>query len=129
MSNLTNIYFAGGEMGNYSKPANLDIKKTSVQEHFENTENYANAILDQALSKSMDIEIAEIEEKYNNMKIPPYSKHHKIRMNRLFRERVGGSFLPFPEVDNLYERLRSKLIKKLKKRGFPHYRKEPKRKK
>jgi len=35
-------------------------------------------------------------------------------MNRLFRERVGGSFLPFPEVENLYERVLSKLVIKLK---------------
>ena len=48
------------------------------------------------------------------MEIPEPSKRHKIRMNRLFRERVGGSFLPFPEVENLYERVLSKLVIKLK---------------
>ena len=48
------------------------------------------------------------------IELPPLSKRHKIRMNRLFRERVGGTFLPFPEVDNFYERTRSKLVIKLK---------------
>ena len=39
------------------------------------------------------------------------SRRHKIRMNRIFRERVGSpTFLPYPEVDNLFERIRSKII-------------------
>jgi hypothetical protein len=39
-----------------------------------------------------------------------FSRRHKIRMNRIFRERVGGKFLPYPEVDNLFERIRSKIV-------------------
>ena len=50
------------------------------------------------------------KEKIKDIKIPPLSKRHKIRMNRLFRERVGGSFLPYPEADNFYERVRSKVV-------------------
>ena len=38
------------------------------------------------------------------------SHRHKIQMNRIFRERVGGSFLPYPEADNLFERIRSKIV-------------------
>ena len=53
-------------------------------------------------------------EKVDDIEIPPFSKRYKIKMNRLFRERVGGTFLPFPDEDNLYEKLRSKLIIKLK---------------
>lgn len=41
------------------------------------------------------------------------SHRHKVRMNRLFRERVGSKFLPFPEVDNLFEKVRSWVVKKL----------------
>ena len=41
------------------------------------------------------------------------SHRHKIRMNRLFRERVGGKFLPYPEVDNLFEKARSWVVIKL----------------
>ena len=58
------------------------------------------------------------EEKINDIEMPPPSKRHKIRMNRLFRERVGGSFLPFPEVDCFYERVRSKIVLKLKINEF-----------
>ena len=38
------------------------------------------------------------------------SRRHKIRMNRMFRERVGGTFLPFSEVDTPFERVRSKIV-------------------
>ncbi|MBE6548700.1 MAG: hypothetical protein E7667_07515 [Ruminococcaceae bacterium] len=58
------------------------------------------------------------EEKINDIELPPPSKRHKIRMNRLFRERVGGSFLPFPEVDCFYESVRSKIVVKLKINAF-----------
>ncbi len=58
------------------------------------------------------------KERINDIELPPPSKRHKIRMNRLFRERVGGSFLPFPEVDCFYERARSKVIVKLKINEF-----------
>lgn len=35
------------------------------------------------------------------------SKRFKLKMNRLFRERVGGNYIPHPEVDNWFERARS----------------------
>ena len=41
------------------------------------------------------------------------SHRHKITMNRFFRERVGGHFLPYPEVDNLFEKARSWVVIKL----------------
>ena len=64
------------------------------------------------------------EEEIKDIEIPPPSKRHKIRMNRLFRERVGGTFLPFPEVDNVYERLRSKLVSIFKINEFLDRRKK-----
>ena len=66
------------------------------------------------------------EEEIMDIEVPPPSKRHKIRMNRLFRERVGGSFLPFPEVDCFYERVRSKIVVKLKINEFLDHRKERK---
>ncbi len=67
------------------------------------------------------------EEEIRDIEVPPPSKRHKIRMNRVFRERVGGSFLPFPEVDNFYEKARSKLVIKLKINEFFHRRKKCRR--
>ena len=54
------------------------------------------------------------EEEIDDTEVHQPSKRYKIRMNRLFRERVGSSLLPFPEVDCVYERIRSKIVVKLK---------------
>jgi hypothetical protein len=62
----------------------------------------------------VDKQIRELEEESKDAEISPPSKRYKIRMNRLFREYVDRSFLPFPEVDIFYERVRSKLVMKLK---------------
>ena len=75
-----------------------------------------------ALSDAVESKIGKMDEEVNNMEIPPPSRRHKIRMNRIFRERVGGSFLPFPEEDNLYERIRSKLVIKLNSKEFRSHR-------
>lgn len=69
----------------------------------------------------LSISQEEIDE-LTNSSDEPYipSKRHKIRMNRIFRENVGGKFLPFPEVDNIFERIRSKIVimnEKLKAHG------------
>ena len=60
----------------------------------------------------------KIEEEIGDIEVPPLSKRHKIKMNRMFRERVGCSSIPFPEVDCFYERARSKIIVKLKINEF-----------
>ena len=84
---------------------------------YKNYENVSQANLElfkQALLEAMENKISHTESEISDIEIPPLSRRHKIRMNRLFRERVGGEFLPFPEEDNLYERLRSKVVVKLK---------------
>lgn len=43
------------------------------------------------------------------------SKSHKRNMNAFFREDVGIWKAPHPEVDNCFEKLRSKLFLKSKK--------------
>ena len=40
-----------------------------------------------------------------------FSDKFKIRMNRVFREQAGIKNIPHPEVDNLYERVRSGIIR------------------
>ena len=87
----------------------MSIERQTTEQNAENTNN--EELFRSILSDVIDAEYCEFEE-YTEILSPP-SKRHKIRINRLFRERVGGSFLPFPEVDNLYERIRSKLVVKL----------------
>lgn len=43
------------------------------------------------------------------------SKKHKIKMNRIFREEVGSENIPFPEVDSLFEKIRSRMVRVINK--------------
>ena len=106
------------------------------KENIENTEeisqdkiNENRELFKRALAEAMERKISIEEEKLNTAPSIQPSKRHKIRMNRIFRERVGGSFLPFPEVDNLYEKIRSKLVIKFKINELRDRREERKRKK
>ena len=114
-------------MKNDSKITKQDIENTDDEDFFEGMSNESRALFKRALFDVVDLELRKIEEETKDMEIPPPTKRHKIRMNRLFRERVGGTFLPFPEADNFYERVRSKLVIKLKIHEFLARRKERKR--
>ena len=105
-------------MRNYRKIINQDVPNINDEDFFEGMSNENRALFKRALLDAVDSEIRKIEEEMKDIETPPPSKRHKIRMNRLFRERVGGTFLPFPEVDNFYERVRSKLVIKLKINEF-----------
>lgn len=39
------------------------------------------------------------------------SNRYKKKINRLFREQVGSKYIPHPEVDNPYEKIRSRIIR------------------
>ena len=92
-------------MGNYSKITKQDVGRINDKDFFEGALNEKRELFKRALSEVMDSEIRKIDQEMKDMEIPPQSKRHKLRINRLFRERVGGSFLSFPEEDNLYERV------------------------
>ena len=101
-------------MEDYNKLTKPDIENTNGEIFSESMSNENRELFRRALSDAMDLKIRKIEEKINDIELPPPSKRYKIRMNRIFRERVGGNFLPYPEVDNFYEKVRSKVIVKLK---------------
>ncbi len=105
-------------MSNYSKIKEQAVKNINDEDLLEGMSNENRELFRCALLEALDLKIRKIEEESKDMEISPPSKRHKIRMNRLFRERVGGSFLPFPEEDNFYERVRSKLVIKLKINEF-----------
>ena len=71
-------------------------------------------LLAQALLESLSSKVDKISEEAKDSPISKLSKKDKRRMNRLFRERVDSGFLPYPEADTTYERIRSKLIVTLK---------------
>ena len=104
-------------MNNHSH-TNKDNENINERIALESSSNDDLELFNRALSEALDSKICEIEEEIKDVELPPPSKRYKIRMNRLFRERVGGTFLPFPEADNFYERVRSKLVIKLKINEF-----------
>lgn len=55
-------------------------------------------------------------EYYESLPPPEISVRAKKRLNRMFREVVGSSNIPHPDVDNCYERIRSNIIFKIKLR-------------
>lgn len=115
------------KMSNDCKTTKQDAENIHDEDFFEGMSHENRELFKRALFDAMDSEIRELKEEIKDMEIPPPSKRHKIRMNRLFRERVGGSFLPFPEEDNLYEKVRNKLVIKLKINEIFDRRKKQKR--
>ena len=87
-------------MSNYDKTTNRDAENTNEQELFDAMSNESLELFKRALSEALTAKISKIEKEIKDMEMPAPSKRHKIEMNRLFRELVGGSFIPFPEEDN-----------------------------
>jgi len=52
------------------------------------------------LTDVVDEQFRELYEQSKDVELPPPSRRHQLEMNRLFREDVGGSFIPFPDVDD-----------------------------
>ena len=53
-------------------------------------------------------------EYYESLPQPEISTRGRKNLNRFFREIVGSSNIPHPEVDNSYERMRSFFARKIK---------------
>ena len=51
-----------------------------------------------------------MDEKEKDEEKVTFSHRYKIRINRVFREYGGIKRIPYPEVDNLFERIRSKIV-------------------
>ena len=92
---------------------NFESKNDREDRSF-NTESENRELFKSALSEALENKFNLIVEAQSDSKVRSPSKRHKIRMNRLFREQVGGDFIPFPEADNYYERIHNKLVMKLK---------------
>lgn len=51
-----------------------------------------------------------MDEKNKDEEKITFSRRYKIRINRVFREYGEVTRIPYPEVDNLFERIRSKIV-------------------
>ena len=100
-------------MKKHRKKTNQQIEDTEDDDFFVFESDEVRERFIRGLWESVDSELPDDEE-IENMERPPATRRHKKRMNRLFRERLGSTFLPFPEADNAYERARGKIIIKLR---------------
>ena len=58
-----------------------------------------------------DLIIDKEFERYDSLPMPELSIRAKKNSNRMFREVIGSSKIPYPEIDNRYELIRSKIIR------------------
>lgn len=62
----------------------------------------------------LTVAFEEAMKKFDSEEELPLSNRFRKKMNRVFREEVGVNYAYYPEVDNFYERIRSKIIRKYK---------------
>ena len=113
-----NVFYSRGKMSNCSQKNENQKNKKISENSLNDFLNEESKFLKEIFLKSANDRLDNIDEKIENIKIPRLSRRFKLKMNRLFREQVGGSFLPYPEVDNIFERTRSNLIIKFKINRF-----------
>ena len=108
-------------MSNYdqdaNQDANQDLQNRNDDDVGEKTSVDGHALFKRAIMEAMELKFKKWQEAEEAVELPPPSKRYRRCMNRIFREHVGAS-IPFPEVDNLYERIRSRLVIKLKINEF-----------
>ncbi|MBE6872257.1 MAG: hypothetical protein E7491_09975 [Ruminococcaceae bacterium] len=90
------------------------IRNITAEKIFKNMPRESRKALGHALYEAVNEDVRKHVDEIAYAEKVQHSKQHKIKMNRLFRERIRSSFIPFPEVDNLYEKARGKLITKFK---------------
>lgn len=64
-------------------------------------------VLKNALKIMQEQELEEVKGDVEQQSPFEPSDRFKRKMNRLFREKIGGDYAVYPEVDNEWERLRS----------------------
>ncbi len=80
-----------------------------MSKDIQNKEDNLDKLLREAFKYSVEKDVAEFDA-LPREEIEP-SRRFKIRTNRFFRERIGCS-APYPEADNLFQRIRSKIVTK-----------------
>ena len=88
-------------MNSHNQFKSQDAKNINDANSFDGMSNENLELFKRALFDAMELKIRKVEEETKDIELPPPSKRHKTLMNRLFRERVCGDFLPFPEEDTI----------------------------
>lgn len=75
------------------------------------TEEEFDKAIAEACRLKVEEELRELDEEMKDFHYEP-SDRFKRKMNRLFREQVGSKKVPHPEVDTLFERIRSNCVRR-----------------
>ena len=75
------------------------------------TEEQVDKVLSEAMRQYVENTVENVEASKGCSDEIEFSDRFKKRINRLFREQVGSNRAMYPEVDNAYEKIRSKVIR------------------
>lgn len=50
---------------------------------------------------------------YNSLPKPEYSTNHRKQINKIFKEIIGSSEIPYPEVEELCDKRKSDIVKEI----------------
>ena len=75
------------------------------------TEEQVDKVLSVAMRQYVENTVENVEASVESEPGIEFSDKFKKRINRLFREEVGSKRAMHPEVDNVYERMRSRVIR------------------
>jgi len=75
------------------------------------TEEQVDKVLSVAMRQYVENTVENVEASVESEPGIEFSDNFKKRINRLFREEVGSKRAMYPEVDNVYERMRSRVIR------------------
>lgn len=75
------------------------------------TEEQVDKVLSVAMRQYVENTVENVEASVESEPGIEFSDKFKKRINRLFREEVGSKRAMYPEVDNAYERMRSRVIR------------------
>lgn len=75
------------------------------------TEEQVDKVLSVAMRQYVENTVENVEASVESEPGIEFSDKFKKRINRLFREEVGSKRAMYPEVDNIYERIRSRVIR------------------
>ena len=75
------------------------------------TEEQVDKVLSVAMRQYVENIVENVEASVESEPGIEFSDNFKKRINRLFREEVGSKRAMYPEVDNVYEMMRSRVIR------------------
>lgn len=87
-------------MSNYNYVKKRDDENENVNGSFKDAEKDNLKHFKHALTEALDLKILNIIKEIEDIELSEPSIRHKMRMNRIFRENAGISYIPFPEVED-----------------------------